>query len=123
MDNILKVEYGSIYKKDGTIIEELAFIIDKEAGLIKYGEKERLYIYYQDMMKKYRSIPGLEEFADNHVYIEFDKYNSILTTEEICTFGNYVITCSVNGEKIVKMLNMSMPQLKEEILKLQKLGF
>lgn len=123
MKNILEVKHGSIYKEDSIIIEELAFILDKEAGLMKWGEKENLDKYYQDMIKKYRSIPGLEEFADNQIYIDFSKYNTILTKEEICTLGNYIITVSANGRKIIEILNMNEAQMKEMISKLQELGF
>lgn len=90
---------------------------------MKWGERENLYKYYEDMMKKYRSIPGLEEFADNQIYIEFNKYNTILTKEEICTLGNYIITCSANGNKVIEMLNMDKTQMKAKISELQKLGF
>lgn len=123
MKNILEVKHGSIYKEDSIIIEELAFILDKEAGLMKWGEKENLDKYYQDMIKKYRSIPGLEEFTDNQIYIDFSKYNTILTKEKICTLGNYIITVSANGRKIIDMLSMNETQMKERISKLQELGF
>ena len=123
MKNVLKVKHDSIYKEDSIIIEELAFILDKEAGLMKWGEKESLDKYYQDMIEKYRSIPGLEEFTNNQIYIEFSKYNTVLTKEEICTLGNYIITVSANGRKVIEMLNMTEAQLKEEINRLHKLGF
>ena len=75
------------------------------------------------MINKYRSIPGLEEFTDNQIYIEFSKYNTILTKEEICTLENYIIEVSVNGRKIIEMLNINEVQMKERISKLQELGF
>lgn len=123
MGNVLEVKYGSLYKNNSIIIEELAFILDKKAGLVKWGEKEIVYKCYQDIIKKYNSIPGLEEFADNHIYIEFGKYNTILTKEEICTLGNYIITVSANSNKVIEMLNMTEAQLKEKISKLKEVGF
>ena len=35
MKNILEVKHDSIYKEDSIIIKELAFILDKDAGLMK----------------------------------------------------------------------------------------
>lgn len=123
MPNILEVKYGSIYANGTRIIEELAFVLDKECGLAKWGENTELKKYYQDMIQKYKSIPGLEEFADNYIYVSFDKYDTSLTSDEICTIGNYIINCSCNGNKIINMLNMSEIEMKEKINELKSLGF
>lgn len=121
--NVLSVYNGSIYENESTIIEELAFVLDKDCGLVKWGENDRLKKYYIETINKFKSIPGLEYFADNYVYLSFDKYSTILTQEEICTFGNYIIGCSVNGEKILSMLNMSESEMKNSIRELKELGF
>lgn len=121
---IFEVQYGSIYKKDsGCIIESMAVILDKNASVLKYGSADNgLYDYYTEMVAKYRKI-GLEDMANDLIYIEFDKYNDILTKEEICTFVNYMVLCSCNGQKIYQMLQMSPSQLKEEIKKLAGFGY
>lgn len=123
MPNVLQVKYGSIYANETRIIEELAFVLDKECGLAKWGENIELKKYYQDMIQKYKSIPGLEEFANNYIYVSFDKYSTILTADEICTIGNYIINCSCNGNKVITMLNMSETELKKQINELKTLGF
>ena len=123
MDKVLEVKYGSIYRKDGSFIDNLAVVIDKEGGLMKWGERDNIKDYYNNAMEKYRAIPGLEEFANNQVYLEFDRYEGILSIEEICTFANYMIMCSANGSRIINILTMEESDMKKEIQRLKELGF
>lgn len=122
--NIFRVEYGSIYKNDtGCIIENMAFIISRDSSVLKYGDKNRgLYDYYLATIKKYKSC-GLEDIANNLFYIEFDRYDGILTVEEICIFANYIVMCSCNGEIIYNMLKMDEVELKNKIKTLAEYGY
>lgn len=123
MDKVLEVKYGTIYTKGGLGIDHIGVILDKDTGLLKYGDSTKdLNGYFLNMVNKYRKI-GFEEMADNLMYIEFDRYDGILSIEEICTFVNYMIMCSGNGERIMKMLNMDEENLKNEIQKLSEIGY
>jgi hypothetical protein len=98
-------------------IDNMAVIIDKDGDSDEYMDK-----YYTDMISKYKKA-GLEDICDNLVYIKFDRYDGVLTIEEICTFVNYMLMCSVNGNKIMNMLNMSANEIKSEIARLQEIGY
>lgn len=122
--NIFRVEYGSIYKNDtGRIIENMAFVISRDSSVLKYGDKNTgLYDYYLDISSKYKEC-GLEDMANNLFYIEFDRYDGVLTVEEICTFANYIVMCSCNGETIYNMLKMNEAELKSKIKTLAGYGY
>lgn len=125
MDNkIFRVEYGSIYRNQtGSIIETMAVIIDKSVGLLKYGDAQTgLYDYYNEMVGKYKKC-GLEDIANDLIYVQFDRYEGILTIEEICTFANYMVMCSCNGPTIYKMLQMDSNELKEKLKSLSEYGY
>lgn len=125
MDNkIFRVEYGSIYRNEtGSIIETMAVIIDKSVGLLKYGDAQRgLYDYYNEMVEKYKKC-GLEDIANDLIYVQFDRYEGVLTIEEICTFANYMVMCSCNGETIYNMLQMTPEKLKEKLKVLEGYGY
>lgn len=123
-NNVFTIENGSIYEnKTGKIIETMSAVIDKNVSLLKYGDaKNGLYDYYIKMIKDYRK-GGLEDIANDLVYIEFNKYEEILTIEEICTFANYMVMCSCNGQNIYKMLQMELNDLKDKINSLSKYGY
>lgn len=123
MNKVLEVKYGTIYTNGGIGIDHIGVIIDKNSGLLKYGDSTKdLNSYFLDMVSKYRKA-GLSDIADDLVYIEFDRYDGILSIEEICTFVNYMVMCSANGERIMKMLNMDEENLKIEIKKLAEIGY
>lgn len=124
MEKILEVQYGTIYDKKMTFgIDNMAVIIDKQAGLMKYGDVDKdMDKYYTEMISKYKKA-GFDDMCDNLVYIKFDRYDGILTIEEICTFVNYMLMVSANGNKIMNMLSMSTDEIKSEIARLQNLGF
>lgn len=122
-NKMFKVHCGSIYNSNsGCIIECMSVIIDKNASLLKYGNSEGVFDYYNHITSKYREI-GLEDMANDLIYVEFDKYSGILTIEEICTFANYMVMCSANGQKLFNMLQMERSQLKAEIKKLSEMGY
>ena len=123
MERVLEVKYGTIYTSGGIGIDHIGVIIDKNSGLLKYGDTTKnLKDYFIEMVSKYRKV-GLSDIADDLVYIEFDRYDGILSIEEICTFVNYMVMCSANGERIMKMLNMDEENLKIEIKKLAEIGY
>ena len=123
-DKIFSVQYGSIYKNStGCIIETMAFIIDINSSVLKYGDANSgLSDYHLEMVNKYKKI-GLEDMANDLIYIEFDRYEGVLTIEEICTFANYIVMCSCNGQDILKMLNTETPELKEKLKLLSEFGY
>lgn len=121
---IFSVKHGSIYKNStGCIIDKIAFIIDKNASVLKYGDANSgLSDYYLKMIKKYKQL-GLEDMANDLFYIEFDRYEGVLTIEEICIFSNYITMCSCNGQDIFKMLEMEEEALKEKLQLLSEFGY
>lgn len=123
MNNIFKVKDGTIYNKDGIGFANLAVILDKNGGLLKYGDVSRgMKEVFEDIVNKYKKA-GLEEMANDLFYIEFDRYEGVLTIEEICTFLNYMILVSANGENLMKMLSMNEKDLKKKLKELNELGF
>jgi len=117
-----KVYCGSLYNHRGCIIEQPSFIYDLNGGVMKYGEAEQLKEYYDDTVKKY-SEKGFYDIIEDLQYVELDKYNGILSVEEICTLLNYFTLCSANGERIHNILNMDEDSLKKEIEKLSSIGY
>lgn len=105
MKKILEVKFGSIYSNEGIIIENMAVIFSMESGLHKYGELKQLEKIYSDENLKLRK-SGLEDYANSFILIKFDKYENLLTTEEICTIVNYMVMVSGNFDNNLKMLNM-----------------
>jgi hypothetical protein len=116
----LTVKYGSIYSEYRSIIENPSVIIDKDVGLMKWGSD--LDDYYMTVTNKYKSV-GFDDMADNLILIKFEGFDGLLSKEEICTFMNYMILCSSNGEALMKMLNMDGKDLKLEIEKLHSYGY
>lgn len=125
-DNIFRVEYGSIYNTNSnTMIGNMGIIYDKEDGcLLKYGDINRgLEEYYLNMKDKYIK-SGLKEIAEDIILIKFDRYESELSMDEICTFCNYLVMVSANKDVINNMLfNMSTEQLKDKLKNLKELGY
>lgn len=119
----LKVRYGTIYTEDGNGIDNMAVIIDKEAGLMKYGDSEKwVEKCYTEMIEKYKKA-GLEEFSESLILVKLDRYNGVLTIEDICTLTNYMILCSSNGHRIMQILAMEESELKSEIENLRSYGY
>ena len=123
-ENTFKAYRGSIYKNNtGCIIEKIAFVVSRDSSVIKYGNAgSSLYEYYLNTVATYKSC-GLEDMADNMFYVEFDKYESVLTVEEICTFANYIVMCACNGEDVYNMLKMNETELKDKIKTLAEYGY
>ena len=125
-DNIFRVEYGSIYNNNTNImIDNMGIIYDKENGcLLKYGDVNKgLEQYYLTMQDTYIK-SGLKEIAEGIVLIKFDRYESELSMDEICTFCNYLVMVSANKDIINDMFfNMSIEQLKDKLKNLKELGY
>lgn len=123
MEKILNVKYGTIYTRSGMGIDNLAVILDKNSGLIKYGDSSRgMKEIFNDMVSKYKQL-GLEDMANDLVLLEFDRYDGILSIDEICTFANYMIMVSANSQNIFKMLSMEEIELKKRLKEFSALGF
>lgn len=120
--NPLRVEFGTIYTQSGRGIDQIAVILDTDYGsVMKYGDAEKVQSYYGEMIEKYRKT-GFEEEAENYMLITFDRYDGVLSIEEICTLVNYMIQVSANP-RLMTILKMPEGELKKEIKKLQEFGF
>lgn len=122
MKKPLNVQYGTIYTEGGIGIDNMSVILDKTVGLMKYGDKEWIEEYFDEMVAKYRTA-GFENMADNLMVVHFDRYDGSLDIEAICTFVNYMILCSGNIHKIMSMFGMTQEHLLEEIKKLKEFGY
>lgn len=123
-NKLLNVRHGTIYTQDGIGMDNIAIIFDKSAGLLKYGDTEKSDIkeYYNVIQNQFRQL-GLNDDADDILYIEFDRYKNALTIEEICTFLNYILMVSANSKRIFNMLSMAADEIKKELNRLSELGF
>ena len=120
---VFKVKNGSIYNNNGIMIDNMGVIVDKDGGLIKYGDVSKgIKECYTNMVDKYLKC-GFDDMANDLVYIEFNRYDGILSIEEICTLCNYMIMCSAVGSKLYKLLTMDKDKIKREIKKLSDLGY
>lgn len=110
---VFKVKYGGIYNNNGIMIDNMGVIVDKNAGLIKYGDvRKGMKECYINMVEKYLKC-GFEDVANDLVYIEFDRYDGILSIEEICTLCNYMVMCSGTGSRLYKLLSMDEDDIKK----------
>lgn len=121
----LTVKYGSIYPQDSTcfMIDNMAMIIDKETGnVFKYGDinTSDIQSYYDNMCKKYHSL-GLADMSENIILLTFDRYNSFLDIDEICSLSNYFLNHI--GDKMKEILDMKPEEVKELIRHIQEWGF
>lgn len=125
MEKHFVVRYGSIYKKDSCFcINNLGIVVDKSTGLLKYGDCDNDFLesWYKDIVEKYKKV-GFDDIARDIILYKFDRYNGVLTIDEICTFLNYMVQVSSNGERIFQMLNKDINSLREDLKGLSELGF
>ena len=89
-DKIFDVKYGSIYKNStGCVMGTMAFIVDINTSALKYGDVSiGLDSYYFEMIDKYNKL-GLYDIANDLIYIEFDRYEGVLTIESIFEENKY----------------------------------
>jgi hypothetical protein len=107
---------------DDINLEDLAVIIDKEAGLIKYGEKRYVEEYLRISADSCRKL-GVAFIVENWVLVDFSRYFEVLSEDELRTFINYMMNCSSNGARILETLNMSAADMKDRISKMKDLGY
>ena len=119
---VFQARYGSMYKESGRFIDNIAFIFSKDTGVCKWGEPDSIKEQYKTMKDNYNKA-RLFDMADNLVYIEFDKYKSILSLEDICTLSNYIIYASAKLDLILKLLSQDTELIRSEIRKLRDMGF
>lgn len=72
------------------------------------------------MRKRYEEC-GFKEEADSLILINFDRYSSILDVDEICSLVNYLRN-TIN-ERLKTILDMNEIELKEEIKRIQDMGY
>lgn len=122
MKKVFQARYGSMYRENGSFIDNIAFIFNKDTGLCKWGEPESIKNHYETMKNNYNKA-GLFDMTDDLVYIEFDKYEGILSLEDICTLSNYIIYASAKLDLILKLLSQDIEVIKNEIRILRDMGF
>lgn len=110
----LRVEYGSIYTKDGRMIETMTLLLSKQDGLLKYGNKEAIEKVYKDRIDAYTTLNLTDDIEDLFL-LEFDRLEGVLTAEEICTLVNYMILTSANGTNIMELIHLEEGRLKARI--------
>lgn len=119
----LEVKFGTIFNgKTGIAIDNMAIIVDSDAGMMKYGEYETIEKYYQTLVEKF-SQAGHQEYVKGLILISFNRYEGILTIDEICTLINYILLSSANGEQITRLMSLDKDALKAEIAKLKNYGY
>lgn len=121
---MLRVEYGSICGEYlSGFIDNMCIIVDKDTGsIMKYGDAETSDIkqYYQNMIEKYQKA-GFDDMANCLMLIEFDRYDGILSIEEICTIVNYGMNC--HSERFLELFSMNENDLHQRITKLKEYGY
>lgn len=120
-NGVLKTEYGSIITKSGTMIDNLAMIIDLETGgVMKYGDQKDKYLEdYLLKLKKSQEMIGID--SEDIVLINFDRYDGALNIEQICSLANWFICCSGNATK--EVLNWPAEKMLSKIETLQRIGY
>ena len=122
MRNILEVKNGVIYNNIlGDEIHSMGIVVDKRVGLLKYGEKDKVKLYFDNMMNSYHHV-GLIELVKDIIFVSFDKYKNLLINE-VCTLVNYLYMVSANEKRTMELLTMDEGKLKIELKKLEKIGF
>lgn len=130
MQNPLEVKFGSIYTTVGKLImmDNIGIVVHKDSGLVKWGRVEPLEgvvtikEYYLRQLKKYNDA-GLTQEAESLSLIEFDRYEGVLSIEEICSLCNYFILACPSYERIMKVLGLDEADLHSEIKDLQAIGY
>lgn len=135
------VLYGSMKNKysDCLLDEDIAILVDIEddgiGTFLKIGKYDSLNSYYTTMINKYAEL-GHQELGEGLKLIKFnvkfegnpelgipdfapDGYN--LTVDEICTIVNWFANCSCQNMK--QFFELSLDDLKEEIKRLQEIGY
>lgn len=120
-ETLIWLKNRELYNHNG-VIDNISMIVDKQGGLVKYGNKEFVEKEYKDMLEAYiRS--GFKYMCDTLIFVDFSNYRNILTLKQVGTFVNYALMVSANGEKILSILSKQKEDMREEIYDLVKAGF
>lgn len=112
-----KVEYGSIYNDDySMMIDNLAIIVHKTDGICGFGDKymHNMPNRFAKKVQKFRDAK-LDDRANSLVYIEFDRYDGVLSVEETCVLLNHMVFYTLSGERILSLLDSDEKTIKETI--------
>lgn len=99
-------------------------VIDTDTGtVLKCGDSltSNIKEWYETAIKGYLSM-GFQDCADALKIIYFDRYNGILDIDGICTLINYIRN-SIGADKMKKLLSMNEDGIKQEVERLQSIGF
>lgn len=119
---MFRVIDGSLRDREGYKVERLGAVIDTYGGLMKYGELDWLEDYFKEIVDTYIKA-GFSQIAGELVLVEFDSYSNIISVEEICSLINYMIDCSGNGDRIMRIITSDETEIHKEIHKLKELGY
>lgn len=123
-NDMLKVLYGSITnEREEFLIDNICIIVDTDTGsIVKYGDRDSSDIiqYYEKMYNKYLEV-GLEEAAEALKLISFDRYNGVLSIDEICTIVNYGM--NAHSKVFLELFKMTEEDLHNEIKRLHQYGY
>lgn len=99
-------------------------VIDIDTGsVLKYGDRDKSDIteWYETARQKYVQ-SGFPEMAESLMLVSFDRYNSSLDIDEICTMLNYMLN-HIGPERMNRLLSIQTDELKQEITRLKEIGF
>lgn len=119
---MLTVKNGSIYDEDGRIFDDIAIVLDKNEGLLKWGYKDEptLKNWYMKALKMYNSNPTVFN-PEDLVYIELDMYDNF-SIEEICTLLNWLRQGGLRSAPY-KLMMSDREVIKQKIKELKEFGY
>lgn len=130
MKKVLEVKFGSMYTTSGKLqmIDNIGFVFSKETGVLKWGSMDGLggestvRDYYNKRLQAYKD-GGLEKEANDLVLLEFDRYDGVLSIEEICVLSNYIILSCTSYKTIESLMYLDEASLHSEVKALQSFGY
>lgn len=124
----LTTYYGMIVEHDvdksNVHMNNPAIVLDLEVGsVLKMGDELTSDIkdWYDTAVNTYIS-NGMIDIVDSLQLITFDRYDGILDIDDICTLINYMRN-TPGSEKMKALLSMNADDLKQEVERLQSIGF
>lgn len=102
-----------------SLVEHPALVVDRDCGcVLKNGEYSMVKQWFGTAVSAMREIDP----KCNYQLLSFDKFKRVLSTDEICTFINYLRN-SLSVERVYELLTMGEDPLKKELSRLSEMGF
>lgn len=117
--NLLHVFHGSITNYDSTfLIDNMAIIVDFDIGaILKFGDIDNTNIK-KDYEDKYAK---MNDLGFQIKLITFDRYEGVLTIDEICTIVNYGL--NAHSYSFLELFKMNEADLKNRLKELNRYGY